>query len=374
MVNNKIYVIHSNSKIESLYTLFPLIVSKFSHQVNFLNIDAKEAKLAEGKCVILVRVFKGNQLFAGEDQKKRDLINDFRKRFDRVIMLDDGAGSDSLHFEYMDLVDLYYKGKLLKERSDYTRPMYGRQLFTDYYNEKFGVIDDKIKIREIPKDPSLLNKLRVSWNLGCGIYPVPNGKLARLARAATTFNFSKALKPWYVYSYKKMIKKLGEPMDYDHKINKVQARFGNNSLPNTIGYQRKIYTQKSGKNENVITGSIKQKAYNIELKKVAAVLSPFGWGEICFRDFEAIINGSLLIKPDMSHLETWPDVYKNSKTYLPVDWDGNNLAEVINQASGNITEYADVIESARKAYKSALLEIDDKVLDFLEEATASTLN
>ena len=34
-------------------------------------------------------------------------------------------------------------------------------------------------------------------------------------------------------------------------------------------------------------------------------LSPFGWGEIGARDFEIFINGSLLIKPDMSHLETY---------------------------------------------------------------------
>ena len=32
------------------------------------------------------------------------------------------------------------------------------------------------------------------------------------------------------------------------------------------------------------------------------MLSPFGWGEICYRDFEAALNGMLLIKPDMNTL------------------------------------------------------------------------
>jgi hypothetical protein len=124
-----------------------------------LYADSKEVKVAEGACAILVRVFKGNKQFADEDQKKRNYIKDLKNRFDRIIMLDDGAGSDSLHHEYMDLVDLYYKGKILKDTSNYLRPMYGRQIFTNYYNEKFGVIDDNVNLRKTPNASSVLKKL-----------------------------------------------------------------------------------------------------------------------------------------------------------------------------------------------------------------------
>ena len=330
--------------------------------------------LAEGKCAILVRVFKGNKLFEGRDQEKRDFIHDYKKRFDRVIMLDDGAGSDSLHFEYMDLVDLYYKGKLLKEKCNYLKPMYGKQLFTNYYNQNYGVIDHKVKLREAPSDSSLLKKLRVSWNLGCGIYPIPHVNIIRLAKEMTKLGFSKFLKPWYVHSYKQMLKKMDQPLDNNKRLIKIHARLGNNSLPNTIDYQRKTFMQKCNKHENVITGKIKPAAYNKEIKKVAAVLSPFGWGEICFRDFEAIINKSLLIKPNMDHIETWPDVYKNSKTYVPIDWDGNNLTETINLVLGNLSQYNHIIEAAIDEYKKSFLEMDTRVLRFLEEASESKLN
>ena len=308
MSKNKIYVIHSDSRIESLYTLFPLIISKYSHLIKFLNADSKEVKVAEGACAILVRVFKGNNHFAGEDQQKRNYIKDLKNRFDRVVILDDGAGSDNLHFEYMDLVDLYYKGKLLKDRSSYLRPMYGRQLFTNYYNEKFGVIDEEVKLREMPNDSSVLKKLRVSWNLGYGIYPIPGVNLVRLARVAARFSKSKALRPWFVHRYKKMIHQLNQPIDCQNKLKKVHARFSYNSFPNTIGYQRKILVQKCKIMDRAITGKISPRAYNKEIRKVAAVLSPFGWGEVCFRDFEAVINGSLLIKPNMDHIETWPSI------------------------------------------------------------------
>jgi hypothetical protein len=371
---DKIYVIHSNSKIESLYTLFPLLISQHSRLIKFIHVASVEAKKATGECVILVRVFKGNKSFAEDEEKKRAYIKDFKKRFNRVIMLDDGAGSDSLHFEYMDLVDLYYKGKLLKDRQNYLKPMYGRQIFTNYYNQQYGVTDDKFKLREVPADPSLLKKLRVSWNLGYGLYPIPSENAIRLAKGFTNLSFSKALTPWLAFSYQKMLQQLSQPVDSSDKLKKVQARFGSKSLPNTIGYQRRIFIEKCHENKNIITGNIKPKEYNKEIKKVAAVLSPFGWGEICFRDFEAIINGCLLLKPNMDHIETWPDVYKSNQTYLPVDWDGKNLVETINNAAENCSTYSNVIEAAKEEYKKSLLAVDHKVFSFLEEATGRKLN
>lgn len=374
MIKNKVFVIHSNSKIESLYTLFPLIISRYSSFINFLHIDSKEAMIAEGECVVLVRTFKGNKSFVDDSQRKRDFINDFRKRFNRVIMLDDGAGSDSLHYEYMDLVDLYYKGKLLIDKDQYQKPMYGSQVFTNYYNTNFGVIDEKIKIREAPEDPSVLSKLRVSWNLGCGIYPIPNMALIKLARGAANHNLSKALKPWYMYNYKRMINELSKPVEYHKKSSLVHARFGYKSLPNTIAYQRQLFLEKCTNNKKVISGKIGQKEYNKEIKNVAAVLSPFGWGEICFRDFEAILNGALLIKPKMDNIETWPNIYLDATTYIPLDWDGNDLIKVIDHVTENITAYRDIIESARAEYKNCLLDVDNKVRSFIEETSNSKIS
>ena len=34
--------------------------------------------------------------------------------------------------------------------------------------------------------------------------------------------------------------------------------------------------------------------------------SPFGYGEVCWRDFEAMSTGAVLVKPDMSHLQARP--------------------------------------------------------------------
>jgi hypothetical protein len=57
--------------------------------------------------------------------------------------------------------------------------------------------------------------------------------------------------------------------------------------------------------------------------------SPFGYGEVSWRDYEAVMCGSLLIKPDMSHIETRPDIFVPLETYVPVRWDLADLADKV---------------------------------------------
>ena len=57
------------------------------------------------------------------------------------------------------------------------------------------------------------------------------------------------------------------------------------------------------------------------------MLSPFGWGEICYRDFEATLGGNLLLKPNMDHIETWPNIYTED-SYFKLDWSFNNLDKI----------------------------------------------
>jgi len=73
---------------------------------------------------------------------------------------------------------------------------------------------------------------------------------------------------------------------------------------------------------------VDQKAYYEEMRSSRICISPFGYGELCWRDFETVLMGSLLIKPDMSHLRTEPNIFVPGETYVPVKWDYSDLAEV----------------------------------------------
>ena len=60
--------------------------------------------------------------------------------------------------------------------------------------------------------------------------------------------------------------------------------------------------------------------------------SPFGLGEICYRDFEILFSGCLMIKPDMKHIKTWPNIYIPMETYIPCRWDFSDLEEKVRWA------------------------------------------
>jgi hypothetical protein len=75
-----------------------------------------------------------------------------------------------------------------------------------------------------------------------------------------------------------------------------------------------------------------RRAYLRELARSKVCFSPFGYGEVCWRDFEAVHAGTLLIKPDMGHIETAPDIFIAGETYLPVRWNFEDLPSVVANA------------------------------------------
>ena len=96
------------------------------------------------------------------------------------------------------------------------------------------------------------------------------------------------------------------------------------------------------------------------------MLSPFGWGEICYRDFESILNRNLLVKPDMEHLETWPNIYKDEH-YFKLDWDSENLFEIENYIIKNKIDIYSKIQKSISVYLNALEDCSKRAESLLDE-------
>ena len=77
-------------------------------------------------------------------------------------------------------------------------------------------------------------------------------------------------------------------------------------------------------------------------------ISPFGMGELCYRDLEFIQNGCLLLKPDMTKVITEPDFFKPMDTYVPVKPDWSDLNETIEKVLANYRDYQYIIDNARQ--------------------------
>ena len=64
------------------------------------------------------------------------------------------------------------------------------------------------------------------------------------------------------------------------------------------------------------------------------------------------MSGCVLIKPDMSHLETWPDFYIPNLTYIPFKWDLSDFREKIDYCKNNYLSAVNIASEAQKIYKS----------------------
>ena len=84
------------------------------------------------------------------------------------------------------------------------------------------------------------------------------------------------------------------------------------------------------------------------MKRSKVGLSPFGMGELCYRDLELIQWGCLLVKPDMSKVITEPDFFKPMETYVPVKPDWSDLNETIHKVLENYKDYQYIIDNARQ--------------------------
>jgi len=100
---------------------------------------------------------------------------------------------------------------------------------------------------------------------------------------------------------------------------------------------------------NIVSGRLPPEVYNIALSKSKCAVSPFGMGEICFRDFETWNIGCLLIKPFMDNVITYPNPYIDRETYFACNnnWDDlNDLIDVVLSLNNN--DIKDINSNVRK--------------------------
>ena len=100
---------------------------------------------------------------------------------------------------------------------------------------------------------------------------------------------------------------------------------------------------------NVVSNRLLPEDYNIALMKSKCAVSPFGMGEICFRDFETWNMGCILIKPFMDNVITYPNPYIDRETYFACNnnWDDlNDIIDVVLSLNNN--EVKDINSNVRK--------------------------
>jgi hypothetical protein len=322
----------------------------------FAYTDSPEWCLAKDRNDVLVMVRR----FIKPDLVDLELMKKLRDKYRRIAFFHDDAGGGIPRLEVLPYVDLFYSKALFRDRGIYRRSLYGKELYSDYFHGKYGVTDPDHRERPGVEDPSLLSKLRLSWNIGIGDYP--RGKLRQRAGVAASIAFGfRAARPFYGSG-----RLPRDPVSVNPGTIGVHARIGLVSRP-SIACQRKLILERIQGHPAFLTGSTSQREYNREVARSKIVLSPFGWGELCLRDFEAVVAGALLLKPDMSHLETWPDVFVPGETYAPFSWEGEDLVETAERYLSDEAARERVARQAFDAYSAQLNELPQRFNRTIEE-------
>jgi hypothetical protein len=223
----------------------------------------------------------------------------------KIIFIDAYDATCTPYLPLLADVDLYIKHHLLRDTRLYLQEFIGGYIFTDFLVKRLGwhISDWHQGSRA---DERHLVKMRAGWSYGA----------SRMIRKVANFS-SRLPMPW---AFRRTdLNRRFSPIDrpaldwYEqHRNMALNSVEGLSTRIKISGYERVDHTH-----------------YLIELMTSKMVLSPFGWGEVCIRDYEAVACGAMLIKPDMSHVHTNPDIFKANETYVPVKWDFSDLSDKV---------------------------------------------
>jgi hypothetical protein len=223
----------------------------------------------------------------------------------RTVFIDACDGTATPFLPLLADVDLYLKPHLLRDTRLYLHEYAGGYIFTDFLVRCLGWKLNNWHFGSFAKQEQL-DKLRVGWSYG----------VSRRNHALATLSSFLRL-PWALRHT--AVNRRFRPVERGAQEWYEQYRSMASKSVEQLGSQVKI----SGYDR------ISYKRYLLELMTTKFAFSPFGWGEVCIRDYETVACGALLIKPDMSHVRTEPDIFIANETYVPIKWDFSDLAEKV---------------------------------------------
>ena len=267
-----------------------------------------------------------------------------RQYANKIIWFDTSDSTSVTHFELLPFVDLYLKKQIFKDKNMYQKEFYGGRIFSDFYNKKFG-IEDKVLYKQFyPLSSEFFDKVQLSWNIGLGDMYGAFTKKANIRRF-----FADYLKVTYKFPIisTQMVKNTDIFLRTSANLGRNSVSFHRQEMVRRLS----CYIDKRKHLNGSINGKrLSTKDFRAKLSETKILPSPFGWGEIGVRDYEAFIYGALLFKPNMDHMLTWPNIFIDGVTYISIDWGFEKMDEQIDELLSNNLKRIDIATSGQKAY------------------------
>jgi len=274
----------------------------------------------------------------GQITSKKTVLEFFQsltslKKF-KLIYFDVSDSAISPYFGILPYVDLFLMPFIFKEKNNYSKHFLGGNMFADFMLKQYELkptaeneyFDELFYSR--PAD-SQIEKIVISWNWIFWkrmVKTFQNQNFCCLENTNRNMDISCRFHPYSGWCqvhrmdvYKKL-KSLSSSFAVETSIDKV----------NILQYYKELANSKIS-------------------------FSPFGYGEICPKDFEAVMKGALLVKPSVEHLKTFPELHFPYKTYVPVEWDLSNMISTLQNILKSSENRHQMAIEASKIYTEVFL-------------------
>lgn len=326
--------------ITSSLAFTPLFINKtllHENNIDFQIYYQYSSKIYDSDVLILDGRFYRKLNHDSANYEMFHMLERLSSHVERIIWFDTTDGTGTTQFQFLPYVSKYLKIQVLKNRELYQKQYYGGRIYSDYYHSQYHITDENELQIPQPASHDQIKKIDCAWGHGLSDF----GRWAPLLRRLRKFM------PIPYYYSQTFVRPNNRSVE-------ASFRFSTNYNRQTVAFQR-LLVKKTANKLGYPTDKIPRHKYLEELRKCKLGVSPFGWGEPSYKDFEIILNGAALLKPDLSHLETWPNLYVENETYLPFKWDCSNLELVIDNAMSN-NLWKEIALNAQRKYQHYLFE------------------
>jgi hypothetical protein len=323
-------------------SIFPLLAYRQALEYHGISIHLytnTDSFLSSKSDVWIVSGFSLPKLLHSKDITISRFLKNCHDRNVPLIYLSGSDSTGPFDHEVIQWVDLYLAKQLVRDKSFYLND-HRRHLFRDRYFRDYRFRNqNNFPVVNYSKEE--ISKLGLSWNLGLIDWKTQTS--SRFIRYSNILFRNGSFPEWN--PGKDLVNRGIDLMFRGNFFSQSHDACRLHRLQTYRVYQKEALNQTT-----VPSGLVSNQAYRRELASSKICLSPFGWGEICYRDFEAFQSRTLLFKPDMSHLETFPDFYSQD-AMVTYDWDARNLSDKIGQVLGNVRNYQDVADAGFEKFQ-----------------------
>ena len=101
----------------------------------------------------------------------------------------------------------------------------------------------------------------------------------------------------------------------------------------------------------MLTEKLPYQEYVKNLWSSKVCISPYGMGEFCFRDLEAMVFGTIILKPSHKMVDTLPNLMIDDETFIACKYDWSDLEEKLDFIFSNFNEVNEkIMYNIRKKY------------------------